>query len=294
MKNVKIYTMVKNEADILEYWIIYHSNIVNFENLYIVDNDSNDNTSKILEYYKTMGIHTYKYSDYSKKGDYICNLINNTCNGNGNGNGNNCIAIPIDIDEFICLKKDEDYIVDADIIYEYIKNLKIHGRYSFLYYLASVNICTYYNNPLTDINHFIIVDNNISSYNNLNKKFFTGSMLLKLDHGNHKGIVKNIANTDTYVTNLVLLHFHNRGVFKMIEKCINDIKGLGYIKNIDNLDEIKNAINLKLPGYHNMISLYKYKTEGINSLLQYTENTIYISSFSNYVKKFKIIFNDDI
>ena len=35
--SIKIFTMVKNEVDIIEYWIKYHGKMVGYENLYIVD-----------------------------------------------------------------------------------------------------------------------------------------------------------------------------------------------------------------------------------------------------------------
>ena len=42
--SVKLFTMVKDEVDIIEYWIMYHGKLFGYENLFIVDNMSTDGT----------------------------------------------------------------------------------------------------------------------------------------------------------------------------------------------------------------------------------------------------------
>ena len=59
--------MVKNEVDIIEYWIKYHGKMVGYENLYIVDNMSNDGTFEVIEFYKNHGVHVYREKDYKQK-----------------------------------------------------------------------------------------------------------------------------------------------------------------------------------------------------------------------------------
>ena len=39
---IKIFCMQKNEDDILEDWILYHSSLVGYENIYLIDNQSNE------------------------------------------------------------------------------------------------------------------------------------------------------------------------------------------------------------------------------------------------------------
>ena len=52
---IKVLTMVKNEEDIIEYWINYHGTIFGYRNIYIVDNYSDDGTyDKILKYKKVV------------------------------------------------------------------------------------------------------------------------------------------------------------------------------------------------------------------------------------------------
>lgn len=69
--------MVKDEDDIVEDWIKYHGTIFGYENLFIIDNCSVDNTYKICEKYVCKGIKLYIENNYKKKGDYITEIKNN-------------------------------------------------------------------------------------------------------------------------------------------------------------------------------------------------------------------------
>ena len=93
---IKLFTMVKNEEDIVEYWIQYHASIFGYNNLYIVDNNSTDNTYNKIQKYSKYGVHISVENDYSKKGEIMTELINNA--------GTYDIAFPLDIDEFVFLR----------------------------------------------------------------------------------------------------------------------------------------------------------------------------------------------
>ena len=41
---IKLFTMVKNEVDIVVDWVFYHGFIFGYSNLYIIDNYSEDGT----------------------------------------------------------------------------------------------------------------------------------------------------------------------------------------------------------------------------------------------------------
>ena len=58
--SIKLFTMVKNENDIIEYWIKYHGKLFGYSNLYIVDNMSNDGTYEIIEFYQNYGVNLFR------------------------------------------------------------------------------------------------------------------------------------------------------------------------------------------------------------------------------------------
>ena len=90
---IKVLTMVKNEEDIIEYWINYHGTIFGYRNLYVIDNYSDDGTYEKLLKYKKVGVKISRHDDYRKKGDLMTQMIKQ--------NNIYDIAIPLDIDEFI-------------------------------------------------------------------------------------------------------------------------------------------------------------------------------------------------
>ena len=72
---IKLFTMVKDEVDIIEDWILYHGAIFGFHNLYIVDNMSTDGTYELMQKYVGKGVNTIRQHDYKKKGDLMKQLI---------------------------------------------------------------------------------------------------------------------------------------------------------------------------------------------------------------------------
>ena len=73
-----------------------HLSCISFgiDNLYIIDNQSGQGSLSILEKYQKLGLHVSSQPDYSKKGEYLFQLIK----------ANDCdFANPLDIDEFISL-----------------------------------------------------------------------------------------------------------------------------------------------------------------------------------------------
>ena len=120
---VKLFTMVKDEVDIIQDWLIYHGSMFGFNNLYVIDNNSTDGTFEILKTFSDR-IFLKREEDYSKKGIYINQLINQYCK--------NDIAFPIDIDEFIVLY-DNNISTNKQEILDYINNLPKHSVYKCNY-----------------------------------------------------------------------------------------------------------------------------------------------------------------
>lgn len=109
--------MVKDEDDIIDIWIKYHGSLFGYNNLYIVDNFSTDNTYNIILKYKNKGVNIYREKDYKQKGDIMKKLINN-CNKNLFD-----ICYPIDIDEFIVYYNKNTKTLNPNYTLNYINNI---------------------------------------------------------------------------------------------------------------------------------------------------------------------------
>jgi hypothetical protein len=360
--------MQKDEEDILQDWIIYHAYLFGLNNLHIIDNHSGQPSKKILEYYRLQGLNVYTRSDYTKKGDYICELIK--------ANSDHCdLAIPLDLDEFIgglslkmkseeqliefakkCLCFDPNFYLnhysdlringkitqqmafvhfirhgyldgrlpcqsekminytdsecllyleknqymifknhpewfitcDKEDILKMINNLPIYGRYAFSFYMTSRNSQLEYSQPIEEIVCFDQVDlEDYQGKGNYNKKFFQTKSIVKLDHGHHYGQVENLTQFECLNAPLFLFHFHHRGIKKLVEKCMNDIQGFGFVKNIENQQELKEKLKLGVPGAHNIETYLNYLTKGPYSLFMYENEGIKINILSKKISSLK-------
>ena len=281
-------TMVKDEVDIIEEWIIYHGKIFGYKNLFIVDNMSSDGTYNICKKYNSKyGVNIQKHEDYKEKGIIMTKIFNeNKCD----------IFFPIDIDEFIVYYNRKKNKISIKNINKYIESLLVKKGNEFNYFK-----CDYLhpkktinsNNPIKKFNHASLCDTYGDSrktfiYNNLNNNLNN----VKIDHGNHMASVKY------FVCDLCLIHYHNRSHIQRYKKSINNTLGLGYtinIKKLENEDKnelevLKNVFtNKNCPGGHHPKSLYSFFSGKIKSfeprLEEIKNNFIDISKIYRFVKE---------
>jgi hypothetical protein len=232
-KMVKLFTIVKNEIDIIEDWVIYHGCLFGWSNIYIIDNFSDDGTFEILQKFKDM-IHIYREPDYKKKGEYMTYLINRHCNDGE-------IAFPLDIDEFIVFYDEhmKTISIDKSLILNHInclpqyKILKANYIYPITTHESTRATTEYEEGTYCDMKNFA-------------KSFFRkGQYKGVIDHGNH------ISNEDYVLSKICLVHYHQRNLEQMKKKIKANIEGLGY-KN--NLEELKKELekNPNCPGNHHV------------------------------------------
>ena len=288
---IKLFTMVKDEVDIIEDWILYHGTLFGFQNLYIVDNMSTDGTYEVIQKKEKNGVHLYRHANYKEKGNIMKQLINN----------NKCtIAFPLDIDEFIVYYDKENRTISTNTILPYLNhliklnnnqstvmNMKIHGvnRNCGLYK------CDYINSKVISSNkngyERAALECTHGSYNDTMKtmaKSFFDTRIWNgiIDHGNHFNMGNNYIKS-----NLCLVHYHKRNFDQHKKKVINNVKGLGY--NADNLDELKKIYKPGTPGRHHvkhMINILEgnYK---INLNEKTNSDDIDLTPISKFIKQLK-------
>lgn len=235
---IKLFTMVKDECDIIRDWILYHGYIFGFENLFIIDNISSDGTFEIINEYAEKGVKIYRESDYKDKGNFMKRLIDGNC-------ANNDIAFPIDIDEFIVYHERGSKEVNCDkaLINDYINGLGDVGRiYKANYILNMITHEGGYQRAFCENKYGIYND-----YGNHAKSFFRVDLYNgDIDHGNH------ICDKNGYfMSNICLVHFHCRNLEQMKKKVINNVIGLGYPNDLHSLRELINN-NPNCQGNHHV------------------------------------------
>jgi hypothetical protein len=234
---VKIFTMVKGEDDIVKDWVLYHGYLFGFENLYIIDNLSRDNTFPILiELKKQYNINVYRIGDYKKKGIYMTALFKKFCR--------NEFGIPLDIDEFLVYyNKDTNKIIcSKEVILNTLRQLPKAQVYKMEYIQSKLTKKDGYKRALIESEC-----GSYTPYKSMAKSFFHSDLFSGvIDHGNHY-------NTNNYLlTPFCLVHFHNRNLDQIKKKVFNNVSGLGY--NPFNLNRLRViAGNTANSGYHHAI-----------------------------------------
>jgi hypothetical protein len=237
---VKLFTMVKDEVDIVRDWVIYHGKLFGFENLFIIDNYSIDGTYEILLEFSNL-IHIFRQDDYKKKGIYISQLINKYCKHNE-------IAFPIDIDEFVAYYDNKEIIVDNNVILYYINNLPPKHVYKANYLYPILTNPNGHYRPQTELEYANYCNMGKMAKSFINTAYFKGN----IDHGNH------LQYDDYMLTNIVLLHYHHRNYEQFYKKNINNCIGLGYSLDIN---ELKQTLE-KTPqcaGNHHIITQIQFQ-----------------------------------
>ena len=224
---VKIFTMVKDEVDIIKDWIIYHGCLFGWTNIYIIDNYSTDGTYEVMQDYEKVGIHIFRKPDYNKKGKYMTHLINKYCIEDK-------IAFPIDIDEFIVHydRNSKEVIFNKEVLINYFKNLPRHGLYKANYLMPIVSNEFGSERAPAEFDYATYLDYGNHAKSFINVDLFKG----EIDHGNH------IHSNEYFLSNIALVHYHNRNIEQIKKKIINNVIGLGYSADINILKQelIKN------------------------------------------------------
>ena len=249
---IKLFTMVKDEVDIVEDWILYHGTIFGFHNLYIVDNISSDGTYEVIQKYVEKGVNLSSHSNYLEKGNIMKHLITHN---------KSIIAFPLDIDEFIVYYDKVTNRISNDSIVSYLNNLIESNNNSDI---SGLYKCDYIHTKITNFSKYgykrAALECMRGRYDDKRDKIMTKAFFDTrywdgdIDHGNHCNFDNNFL-----MSNICLVHYHTRNYEQHKKKIINNVTGLGY--NANNLHELK-SLDKHCAGAHhvkNMIRILEGK-----------------------------------
>ena len=227
---VKIFTMVKDEIDIVRDWLIYHGSMFGFGNIYIIDNYSTDGTYELLiNMSLEIPIHVSRLPNYALKGKYMKKLIEKY-------GKDDKIAYPIDIDEFVVLYNKENNTIDINKqnILHYIDNLPEHKVYKTNYIISKITKENGYDRATIESTHGYYSDYGKNAKSFFNTKLFKN---VDIDHGNH------YETSDYYLTDICLVHYHWRNTEQMKTKILNNVLGFGYKNELEYLKSLPSNCN---------------------------------------------------
>jgi len=265
---IKLFTMVKDEVDIIKEWILFHGELFGYENIYIIDNYSTDGTYEIIKEYKEK-INIFREINYLQKGVFMKKLIDNFCDSSD-------IAFPIDIDEFI-VYYDNKIIVDKKTINDYINNLPDAYVYKANYISTVITDNTYYgyDNAVLECKY-----GNYDNYGQNAKTFFKlKNYNRNIDHGNH------IRTDNFFLTNICLVHYHLRNITQIKTKIYNNVIGLGYPNNLIKLKQILHNNNNCCGNHHIKNYIHILENTFFLHTSTYNSNMIELSPLSKFILK---------
>jgi hypothetical protein len=263
---VKIFTMVKDESDIVRDWVIYHGCMFGWDSIFVIDNYSSDGTWEILNEFSDL-IKIFREYDYKQKGVYMTNLINQYCN--------NEIAFPIDIDEFIVYYDNNKVYVDKENMKNYFNNLPIVRVYKANYINPLITNENGYERCTVECSRGLYFDMGDHAKSFIHTTHFKDT----IDHGNH------INCNDYHLTKICLVHYHSRNLEQIKKKIINNVIGLGHENN---LDYLKNLINTNplCDGNHHVTALIRLlENTYLFNVNCYTEDAIDLTDLQNIIAK---------
>lgn len=224
---MKIFSIVKNEVDIVAQWVKYHASIVGLQNLVVLDNESTDGTSQLLAELK---VATHKVPDYRLKGEYMTYMAKAARNE---------LVIPLDIDEFMVVYNKATNTISCDVL-NVLNKLPVHPVYK-MSYIQAKNMGELVNAPLEATN------GQYEDNGSFNKSFFhTGKFRGKIDHGNHFQV------PHYFRPPICLVHYHYRNKAQYFEKIKLNVSGFGY--PMDDIEALKKLRAKNCQGWHHVAS----------------------------------------
>jgi hypothetical protein len=211
-----------------------------WNNIYVIDNYSTDGTyEKILEFSNLINI--FRENDYKKKGEYMTQFIRKYCNENDR------LGFPIDIDEFIVYydpnNNNKDISINKDLILDYINTLPPCRVYKANYIYPIITNKDGYERATIQSENGFLTDMGHLAKSFIDIRYFNGN----IDHGNH------LPCHDYHLTKIHLIHYHQRNINQMKKKILNNVIGLGYSNNINDLNNLINN-NPHIAGNHHIKS----------------------------------------
>jgi hypothetical protein len=264
---VAIVCMMKDNDDILPFWLEYHSALVGVDNILILDNFSGSNTKtpQILQEWEKKGLKVmWKQGPYSAKGELTTAAYKTFF-------PKIPIGIPLDIDEFAVGftngRPNPTFNAFVDGLVEFIKSREecasLHQYYTVC--------CNHVRDNIESIDRAIAVNYNTS----IAKKMFRVNAITGLDHGNHfVFLAKQGGTCDKRIHSLGLLHYHFRNPRLTIEHALTDLRGFGYIDEKvtpqnarDHLDHFESLVHKQVNAFHKAIEVIRYIKHGYKALL---------------------------
>ena len=221
----------KDEDDILDLWLRYHSALFRPDCIVVLDNYSiKPETISVLSKWKAKGVRVVKEcGPYLAKGSLTYKAFDAFKDVAK-------LAIPVDIDEFLTAYN------ESGPIFDYSATVAVALQHFYSSNDSGWGLQNYYTNKIVSSDDFSMTSYlSKSIYSNTTcKKIFKLDALTNLDHGNHGGVLRY--GEIRTVSELGFVHFHYRGVKRVVARAINDCIGFGWLNASTTLETLNDSL----------------------------------------------------
>ena len=221
----KVFTVTKNEYDLIEDFINYYGKIFGYENVVIIDNGSDNPTVLgVYERYLPKGI-TIRYTtgyDGNKQAEHFTNVMREYKNTAE-------FLIGLDTDCFFGVHGSSNPDTIRSYLHNLPKNKDIFFMQKFYMSVVDVNSPNYLDHKLirpTDCTTFDVRDNYCGTSNP--HVFFRSANFVSTENGNHNGATTT--QSSHFCEDVFYVHYHDTGRGRLAERCRSIMIGYGYIR----------------------------------------------------------------
>lgn len=283
--SVAIVCLMKNNEDILPFWLEYHSALVGVENIVILDNfsDKSSKSPAILQQWEKKGLKVeWNQGPYSTKGDLTYAAYKKHFSTVD-------IGIPLDIDEVLVGFTNDKPTPTKKAFQEGVQQFWDSKQACANMHQYYTVCCNSVDDTVETIDRAILVN-----YSNMiAKKMFRIDAITGIDHGNHF-VFLSYGECSQQTNTLGLMHYHFRNPKLTIEHALTDLRGFRYIDEAvrpDNAHKYYDFFAMlaqkQVSAFHKAIEVMQFIRHGYTALLhqcgQY--ESVYLGNSSTIMRQ---------
>jgi hypothetical protein len=261
---VKIFTVTKDEYDLIEDFIEFYGYIFGYNNLTIIDTGSTNNL--VLDYYhkikceKNVNIVFENGYENGKQGDHFTKYMSiekskNSCD----------FLLGLDTDNFLILPNSN--VINKEDYINYFKNLSITNN-KFLIH-ATLDSVVDLNSKFYVNNKYLRPAKHCETFykgGTVHINFYRCKNFHKTCNGNHSGIT--IPDQPPLMTDLTMVHYCNTGITRLKERTMNILVHYKYMNYIHDLNFETTVINYQnICHVVNMLKAGNHSHNGIHRII---------------------------
>lgn len=268
----KVFTVTKDEYDLIESFVNYHAWLFGYENIIVIDNGStNEHVLSVYEEFKLKGVTIIYSTGYSGnlQGQHFTNAMTQY-------KDKSKFFIPLDTDLFFTVRGS----CDRKVICDYLENLP-HDYDMFkmnMFYMSVVDprSSNYKNNKLTipTDSTLFVKRRGYAGVPYVQHIFYRSQNFVWTSNGNHVG--GSLTNSIYETPEVAYVHFHLTGVGRNIERCVAILEAYGYINaKIQTLQEQFDILcNIRGDGGHRILQYIEYLRKALSGENAFIEEPI--------------------